>query len=61
MAAAAMPNSRLRQFQDEIARGKILLLVDVPFTRVEEIRALISLRHPEAVSGGQETRFPAFP
>ena len=61
MAAAAVPNSRLKQFQDEIAKGKILLMVDVPYARVEAIRELITARHPEAMAGGQETRFPAFP
>lgn len=61
MAAAAVPNSRLKQFQEEIARGKILLMVDVPFARVEAVRDLLRARHPEAVPGGQETRFPAFP
>lgn len=61
MAAAAVPNSRLKQFQEQIGQGKILLMVDVPYGRVEQIRDLILKRHPEAVSGGQETRFPAFP
>lgn len=61
MAAAAVPNSRLKQFQDDIARGKILLMVDVPYGRIEQIRRIVVGRHPEAVSGGQETRFPAFP
>ena len=61
MAAAAVPNSRLRQFQEQIAQGRVLLMVDVPLRKVEQIRDLILQRHPEAVSGGQETRFPAFP
>jgi len=61
MAAAAVPNSRLKQFQEQIGQGKILLMVDVPYSRVEQIRELVMGRHPEAVSGGQETRFPAFP
>ena len=61
MAAAAVPNSRLKQFQDEIERGKILLMVDVPFARVEAIRELVQARHPEATARGLETRFPAFP
>jgi hypothetical protein len=61
MAAAAVPNSRLRQFQEDIDKGKILVMVDIPYGRVEEIRELVLGRHPEAVSGGQETRFPAFP
>lgn len=61
MAAAAVPNSRLKQFQADIANGRVLLMVDVPYGRVEQIRDLVLGRHPEAVSGGQETRFPAFP
>lgn len=61
MAAAAVPNSRLKQFQDDIERGKVLLMVDVPYGRVGQIRDLVLTRHPEAVPGGQETRFPAFP
>jgi hypothetical protein len=61
MAAAAVPNSRLKQFQDDIERGRVLLMVDVPYGRVEQVRDLVLERHPEAVSGGQATRFPAFP
>jgi hypothetical protein len=61
MAAAAVPNSRLKAFADDIARGKVLLVVDVPYGRVGQIRDVVLARHPEAVSGGQDTRFPAFP
>ncbi|MBI2752581.1 MAG: DUF1269 domain-containing protein [Betaproteobacteria bacterium] len=61
MAAAAVPNSRLKQFQEEIEKGKVLLMVDVPYGQVEQVRELVRKRHPEAVPGGQETRFPAFP
>jgi len=61
MAAVAVPNSRLKAFQDEITRGKVLLLADVPFARVDEIRDIVITRHPEAVASGQETRYPAFP
>ena len=61
MVAAAVPNSRLKQFQGEIENGKILLMVDVPYGQIAQIRELVIGRHPEAVPGGQETRFPAFP
>lgn len=60
MAAAAVPNSRLKRFQNEIANGKVLLMLDVPRSRVEAMHELMRGRHPEAVSGGQETRFAAF-
>jgi hypothetical protein len=61
MVAAAVPNSRLRQFQGDIDNGKILLMVDIPYGQIAQIRELVIGRHPEAVAGGQETRFPAFP
>ena len=61
MVAASVPNSRLLQFQADIDNGKILLMVDVPYGQIAQIRELVVGRHPEAVPGGQETRFPAFP
>jgi hypothetical protein len=61
MVAASVPNSRLKQFQGEIESGKVLLMVDVPYGQISQIRELVVGRHPEAVPGGQETRFPAFP
>ena len=57
MVAAAVPNSRLRQFQDEIARGRILLMVDVPHRRGAEIGELVTGRHPEAVPKGEAQRY----
>jgi hypothetical protein len=61
MAAAAAPNSRLRSFQPEIDRGRVLLMVDVPYARVDDARAIVLARHPEATPAGLETRYPAFP
>jgi hypothetical protein len=61
MVAAAVPNSRLKQFQGELENGKVLLMVDVPYSQIAQIRELVIGRHPEAVPAGQETRFPAFP
>lgn len=61
MAAAALPNSRLENFLGEIAKGKVLLIVDVNFRRVPEIEDLIAKRHPEAKFGGVESHIPVFP
>lgn len=61
MAGTAVPNSRLRAFGEELARGKVLLIVDVPYRRVEEIRGIVSARHPEVLLSAQEARYPAFP
>lgn len=61
MAATAVPNSRLKQFNDEIARGKVLLIVDVSYAGLDRIREIVAVRHPEVVLSLQETRYPAFP
>lgn len=55
------PNSALKRFEPEIAAGRILLMVDVPVARVEEIEDLIAQRHPEAVDRGVDPSMPAFP
>lgn len=57
MAAVAVPNSRLRQFQDEIQRGRILLMVDVPRERMEAVTETVRSRHPEAVPRGEAQRY----
>ncbi|MBI3283328.1 MAG: DUF1269 domain-containing protein [Burkholderiales bacterium] len=61
MAAAAIPSSRLKPFNERIERGQVLLMVDVPFRRVSEIEAMIAKRHPEVSFGGVEPHIPAFP
>lgn len=61
MAASAVPNSRLKAFHADIERGKVLMMVDVPMRRIQEISELVARRHPEAVSGGFEPTIPAFP
>jgi len=61
LAAAAVPNSRLKRFHQAIEAGKVLLMVDVPNRRVSDIRDLVLQRHPEATGGGMETSIPAFP
>ena len=61
MAANAVPNSRLCQFDDELARGQVLMVVDVPYEKVDRIREIVAARHPEVLATLQETRYPAFP
>ena len=55
------PNTALARFEPDIEAGKILLMVDVPVARVEEIEELIARRHPEAVDKGVDPSMPAFP
>ena len=61
MAGTQIPNSRLNSFHEDIERGKVLMMVDVPITRVAEISRLVAQRHPEAECGGIEPTIPAFP
>jgi hypothetical protein len=61
MVASSVPNSRLKMFQRDMDDGKVLMMVDVPMRRVQEICELIARRHPEALSGGFEPTIPAFP
>jgi len=61
MVGSAVPNSRLAQFQAAIDEGRILLMVDVPEWRVEEIRERLRAIHPEAEDRGLDPHVPAFP
>lgn len=61
MNAAAVPNTRLKQFAGAIARGEVLMIVDVPARRVAEIELMIARRHPEISFGGIEPPMLAFP
>jgi hypothetical protein len=61
MVGASVPNSKLRQFQREIELGKVLLMVDVPLDTVDDIRDVVTARHPEAVPAGQVRPYPVFP
>ena len=61
LAGCAVPNSKLARFADDIEQGKILLMVDVPNTRVEEVQQRVLRSHPEAAWHGVEATVPAFP
>ena len=60
LVGSSAPNSALREFQSEIEAGSVLLMVDVPYARVEQMRAQVASRHPEAVWGGLAPQIPAF-
>ena len=61
MVGMQVPNSRLKAFDGEIQEGKILLMLDVPSGRYEQVRDVISRTHPEAMDRGNEPTVPAFP
>ncbi|HSN19398.1 MAG TPA: DUF1269 domain-containing protein [Usitatibacter sp.] len=61
MVGLQVPNSRLRGFEKDLDDGRVLLMLDVPARRFEELREIIARKHPEAVDRGYEPTVPAFP
>ena len=60
-AGAAFPNSRLRQFEDAIEAGHVLVMVNVPADEVPKTEALIERRHPEVEIECIEPHTPVVP
>lgn len=61
MAGASFPNSRLRAFEQDIAEGKILIMVDVADERVDHINQLIAQLEPTIEIEGVEPPAPILP
>jgi hypothetical protein len=61
MMGLQVPNTRLKGFEQELEEGKILLMLDVPSGRYDEVRQVIARTHPEAADRGAEPTVPAFP
>jgi len=61
MIGASTPSHRLKRFESAIEQGQILLMVDVPRSRVDEIEGRLQALHPEARHEGVEPNIPAFP
>lgn len=61
MIGISVPNRQLKRFAADIEQGRILLMVDVPGTRIAEIEERVRSLHPEArlQPGGADV--PAFP
>jgi hypothetical protein len=61
MVGISIGNSRVKQFEQAIEAGQLLMMIDVPRSRVEEITALVREHHPEVEVEGTEPDMPAFP
>lgn len=57
---AQVPDMPVAHFKQEMSHGEILLMVDVPNTRVHEIEQLVHRHHPEAISSGSSWMIDAF-
>lgn len=61
MIATDVPNSRLKEFEQAVEQGQVLMMVDVPKEQVESVSDLVKKHHPEADMHGTEPTIPAFP
>ena len=52
LSFSGVPNTHLDEFQDALAHGEILLMMDVAETEVAQIGELVHHQHPEATVGG---------
>jgi len=49
LIGGSSPNAKLAPFQESLNNGKILLILDAPSKRTEELRELIRSHYPESV------------
>lgn len=61
MVGMNVGNTRLKRFEQAVESGQLLVLVDVPQARVEEIQARIRQHLPGVEFAGTEPTIPAFP
>ena len=61
MVGMNVGNRRLKQFEDAIEAGELLVLADVPRERVNEIEACVKQHLPQVEIEGTEPHIPAFP
>jgi len=54
-------NIHVKKFEDAIQSGQMLVLLDIPKARVDEIVGLIKKLHPDVDFEGVEPTIPAFP
>ena len=61
MIGVSVENTRIKQFEGAIEAGQLLLLADVPKSRVEEIEERVKQHIPQVEIEGTEPTIPAFP
>lgn len=61
MVGISIPNRRIKQFQEAIEGGQLLMLIDVPALRMDDITKNVAKHYPDVKFGGVEPAIPAFP
>jgi len=60
MIGSSIKNTRLKEFEQSMEDGKILIMVDVPTEKIESITEQVK-KHKEIILGGEDHTMPAFP
>lgn len=58
LAGLQVGNSRVKKYEDAIERGQLLVMVDIPKERIDEMSQLITKHHPTAQFEGIEPLLP---
>jgi uncharacterized membrane protein len=53
LVALNVPNTHLREFEEALTQGRLVIMVDVPRERVDPICASLRTKHPEVVHTGR--------
>lgn len=61
MIGAGVGNRRLKEHEEALERGEVLVMVDVQKDKVQKIEDLVKQHHPEAECKGVDPTIPAFP
>ena len=61
MIGVSVGNTRIKRFEEAIEAGQLLLLADVPKSRVDEIEERVKQHLPQVEIEGTEPTIPAFP
>lgn len=61
MIGIDVDNSRITKFQSAIENGEILVLVDIPKDRIDEVTQIVKQHYSDADFEGTEPDIPAFP
>ena len=61
MIGVSVGNTRIKKFEEAIEAGQLLLLADVPKSRVDEIEERVKQHLPQVEIEGTEPTIPAFP
>ena len=60
MIGISIPSPCLQRFEAPMMQGWILLMVDLPRTRAQQIESLLRMTHPEALFEGEARPVPAY-